>query len=160
MLVYAVDEILEGISEIFGIKNILEKEETPVTPEIEESTTLPDEEIGEQNNNENPQSPIQMVSLNLITYSKFKTSYLWKEELDLTGLKVVVVYSDDTEKTIPVSDCEISGFNSLKMGEQTVTVKYKGLSAHFKVTVSKTEQNKKRHGHDKTEKSQSINRGK
>ena len=141
VLVYAVDEILEGISEIFGIKNLLEKEETPVTPEIEESTTLPDEEIGEQNNNENPQSPIQMVSLNLITYSKFKTSYLWKEELDLTGLKVVVVYSDDTEKTIPVSDCEISGFNSLKMGEQTVTVKYKGLSAHFKVTVSKTEQN-------------------
>ena len=141
VLVYAVDEILEGIGEIFGIKNLLEKEETPVTPEIEESTTLPDEEIGEQNNNENPQSPIQMVSLNLITYSKFKTSYLWKEELDLTGLKVVVVYSDDTEKTIPVSDCEISGFNSLKMGEQTVTVKYKGLSAHFKVTVSKTEQN-------------------
>ncbi len=141
VLVYAVDEILDSIGKVLGIETLLEKEEPPVTPEIEETTTQPDEEIQEQNNNTNPETPIQMVSINLITYSKFKTSYLWKEELDLTGLKVVAVYSDDTEKTIPVSDCEISGFNSLKIGEQTVTVKYKGLSAQFKVTVSKTEQN-------------------
>ncbi len=140
VLVYAVDEFLEGIGEIFGIESLLEKEETPITPEIEESTTL-EEEFQEQNNNETPETKIQMVSLNLITYGKFKTSYLWKEELDLTGLKVVAVYSDDTEKTIPVSDCEFSGFNSLKLGEQLVTVKYNGFSAYFKVTVSKTEQN-------------------
>ena len=144
VLVYAVDEILEGIGEIFGIKNLLEKDETPVIPEIEETTTIPqdvEEEIIEQNNSTTTDVQSRMISLNLITYSNFKTSYLWKEELDLTGLKVVAVYSDDTEKTIPVSDCEISGFNSLKIGEQTITVKYKGLSAQFKVTVSKTEQN-------------------
>lgn len=143
VLVYAVDEILEGIGEIFGIEKLLEKEETPVTPEIEESTTIPEkveEEIKEQSKEPIATAP-EIVSIGLITYGSFKSSYLWKEELDLTGLKVVAVYSDDTEKVIPVSDCEISGFNSLKLGEQIVTVKYKGVSAFFKVTVSKTEQN-------------------
>ena len=143
VLVYAVDEFLEGIGEIFGIEKLLEKEETPVTPEIEETTTTPkniEEEIQEQNKTPIATAP-EIVSIGLITYGSFKSSYLWKEELDLTGLKVVAVYSDDTEKVIPVSDCEISGFNSLKLGEQIVTVKYKGVSAFFKVTVSKTEQN-------------------
>lgn len=143
VLVYAVDEFLEGIGEIFGIEKLLEKEETPTTPEIEESTTIPEkveEEIKEQSKEPIATAP-EIVSIGLITYGSFKSSYLWKEELDLTGLKVVAVYSDDTEKVIPVSDCEISGFNSLKLGEQIVTVKYKGVSAFFKVTVSKTEQN-------------------
>ena len=143
VLVYAVDEFLEGIGEIFGIEKLLEKEETPTTPEIEESTTTPEkveEEIKEQSKEPIATAP-EIVSIGLITYGSFKSSYLWKEELDLTGLKVVAVYSDDTEKVIPVSDCEISGFNSLKLGEQLVTVKYKGVSAFFKVTVSKTEQN-------------------
>lgn len=139
VLVYAVDEFLEGIGEIFGIEAFLEKEETPTTPEIEESTTTPEEEIQEQNNDD--RQVVKMQGLGLITYDNFKSSYLWKEELDLTGLKVVAVYSDDTEKVIPVSECEVSGFNSLKIGEQTVTVKYNGFTAHFKVTVSRTEQN-------------------
>ena len=37
VLVYAVDEILEGISEIFGIKNLLEKEETKDLAKLMES---------------------------------------------------------------------------------------------------------------------------
>lgn len=140
VLVYAVDEILEGIGNFFGIEALREKEATPSTPEIEETTTTPEEEIVEQNKEPTATAP-EIVSIGLITYGNFKSSYLWKEELDLAGLKVVAVYSDDTEKVIPVSDCEISGFNSLKLGEQLVTVKYKGVSAFFKVTVSKTEQN-------------------
>ena len=140
ILVYAVDEILEGIGNFFGIEALREKEATPSTPEIEETTTTPEEEIVEQNKEPTATAP-EIVSIGLITYGNFKSSYLWKEELDLAGLKVVAVYSDDTEKVIPVSDCEFSGFNSLKLGEQLVTVKYKGVSAFFKVTVSKTEQN-------------------
>lgn len=144
VLVYAVDEFLEGIGEIFGIETLLEKGETPTTPEIEETTTSPEnieEEVIEQNSKEpTPISP-EIVSIGLITYGNFKTSYLWKEELDLSGLKVVAVYSDDSEKIISINDCQVSGFNSLKLGEQLITVKYKGVSAYFKVTVSKTEQN-------------------
>lgn len=147
VLVYAVDEILEGIGNFFGIEFFNQTNNDSST--VEESTTTPSEEIIEQNNDEQTVTDSEtvsvtkpeIVSIELITYGNFKTSYLWKEELDLTGLKVVAVYSDDTEKTIPTNDCEISGFNSLKLGEQLVTVKYNGFSAYFKVTVSKTEQN-------------------
>lgn len=156
VLVYAVDEFLEGIGEIFGIEKLLEKEETPTTPEIEETTTAPNEETTTNPTEEvttpseesiiqdsNTQTPIKrrMQKLELISGDNLKTSYLWKEELNLTGLKVIAVYSDDSREEISIDDCEVSGFNSLKVGEQTVSVKYNGLTATFKVTVSRTEQN-------------------
>lgn len=156
VLVYAVDEFLEGIGEIFGIETLLEKEETPITPEIEETTTAPNEETTTNPTEEvttpseesiiqdsNTQTPIKrrMQKLELISGDNLKTSYLWKEELNLTGLKVIAVYSDDSREEISIDDCEVSGFNSLKVGEQTVSVKYNGLTATFKVTVSRTEQN-------------------
>lgn len=156
VLVYAVDEFLEGIGEIFGIETLLEKEETPITPEIEETTTAPNEETTTNPTEEvttpseesiiqdsNTQTPIKrrMQKLELISGDNLKTSYLWKEELNLTGLKVIAVHSDDSREEISIDDCEVSGFNSLKVGEQTVSVKYNGLTATFKVTVSRTEQN-------------------
>ncbi len=157
VLVYAVDEFLEGIGEIFGIETLLEKEETPVTPEIEESTTAlneetttipteettttPSEEIVIQNNNTQIPAEKRMLKLELISGDNFKTSYLWQEKLDLTGLKVIAIYSDDSRKEISIDNCEVSGFNPLKVGEQTISVKYSGLVATFKVTVSRTEQN-------------------
>ena len=156
VLVYAVDEFLEGIGEIFGIEKLLEKEETPTPPENEESTTAieetttipteettttPSEENAIQNSNAQTKAEKRLLKLELISGDNLKTSYLWKEELNLTGLKVIAVYSDDSREEISIDDCEVSGFNSLKVGEQTVSVKYNGLTATFKVTVSRTEQN-------------------
>ena len=156
VLVYAVDEFLEGIGEIFGIEKLLEKEETPTPPEIEESTTaieesttipteetttIPSEEDAIQNNNAQTKAEKRLLKLELISGDNLKTSYLWKEELDLTGLKVVAIYSDDSREEISIDDCEVSGFNPLKIGEQTISVKYSGLVTTFKVTVSRTEQN-------------------
>lgn len=126
--------LIDKISDVFTQSKIADDS-------TQESTTTPNEEITEQNNSEPTVTEPEIVSIGLITYGNFKTSYLWKEELNLTGLKVVAVYSDDTEKAISTKDCEISGFNSLKLGEQLITVKYNGFSAYFKVTVSKTEQN-------------------
>ncbi len=139
------------IESLVGTNNTDTSEETTTLPNkieslvgtnntntSEETTTVPNEE---QNNDVTSETEIQMVSIGLITYGNFKTSYLWKEELDLTGLKVVAVYSDDSRKEISIDDCEVSGFNPLKVGEQTISVKYSGLVATFKVTVSRTEQN-------------------
>lgn len=152
VLSYAVNELIENVSKILGIEsltknedtNMPEKEEENETEEAEkeETTSLPEEEIIEQNKNE----PIKasertMMSIELITDEHFKTSYLWQEKLDLSGLKVIAVYSDNSQEEIQLSECEISGFNSLKIGEQTVTVKYNGFTASFKVIVSRTEQN-------------------
>ncbi len=124
-------------------EEIFESEETTTVVAENQNTNIetPTEPVIEEISKEPEVQEVVMVGIDLITDNNFKTSYLWKEELDLTGLKVVAVYSDGTEKAIPVSDCEISGFNSLKLGEQLVTVKYNGFSAFFKVTVSKTEQN-------------------
>lgn len=144
VLVYAVDELLEGIGNLFGIESLIKHEDidTPDGNE-EESTTLPNEESTEQNNDNEQTEAVDrtMLDLELITFDGFKTSYLWQEKLDLTGLKVVAVYSDDSQKEIPISKCNISGFDSLKIGEQIVAVKYNGLTTTFKVTVSRTEQN-------------------
>ena len=155
VLVYAVDEILESVSKVLGIDiiNITKPddttvEETTTTPSeetttipTEETTTTPSEEIVIQNNNTQIPAEKRMLKLELISGDNFKTSYLWQEELDLTGLKVVAVYSDDSREEISIDDCEVSGFNPLKVGEQTIFVKYSGLVATFKVTVSRTEQN-------------------
>lgn len=152
VLGYAVDELIENVGKIFGIESLTENEDTNMPEkeeeneteeaEKEETTSLPEEEIIEQNKKE----PIKasertMMSIELITDEHFKTSYLWQEKLDLSGLKVIAVYSDNSQEEIQLSECEISGFNSLKIGEQTVTVKYNGFTASFKVIVSRTEQN-------------------
>lgn len=140
-LVNELSKMVQKVSQFLTDTLNSNEEEATTLPSVEESTTAPSKEIIELNIDKPTATKSEIVSIGLITYSNFKTSYLWNENLDLSGLKVVAVYSDDTEKTISVSDCEISGFNSLKLGEQLVTVKYKGFSAYFKVTVSRTEQN-------------------
>ena len=148
ILSYAVNELREEIRNLLGLEKPNENEETTTSPveEItttpsEEITTTPNEEIIIQNSNTQIPAEKRMLKLELISGDNLKTSYLWKEELNLTGLKVVAVYSDDSREEISIDDCEVSGFNSLKIGEQTVSVKYNGLVAAFKVTVSRTEQN-------------------
>ncbi|MGN0568977.1 MAG: bacterial Ig-like domain-containing protein [Candidatus Fimenecus sp.] len=149
VLAYAVDEILEGIGKVFGISSLTEtgpedaqegiSEDTP--PDTSEPVT---EDVTEQNNIDVEQDSIttrEMLKIELITSNDFKTSYLWQEQLDLKGLKVYAVYSDGSRKEVNVNKCEISGFNSLKIGEQTVTVEYNGFTASFKVIVSRTEKN-------------------
>ena len=63
-----------------------------------------------------------------------KTEYKKGEDLDLTGLKVVVKYADDTEQVI-TDGYEVSGYDASKDGEQTVTVSFGGQEATFTVTV-------------------------
>jgi hypothetical protein len=62
-----------------------------------------------------------------------KTEYVAGEDLDLTGMKVVVTYVDGTEEEI-TEGYEVSGYDADKVGEQTITVTY-GKEATFTVTV-------------------------
>lgn len=112
------------------------EEETTTSPAIdEETTTLPaDDEI------EQPEE-VTLMSIELIVGDNFKRSYLWQEKLDLDGLHIVAVYSNGARTSVDIKKCKITGFDSLKIGEQTVTVEYKGHKASFKVNVSRTEQN-------------------
>ncbi len=63
-----------------------------------------------------------------------KISYNVGDELDMTGMSVVVAWSDGNEEI--VTDYTISGFDSTKAGACTVTVTHKGEKAEFDVTVA------------------------
>ncbi|MBQ7223992.1 MAG: bacterial Ig-like domain-containing protein [Clostridia bacterium] len=70
-----------------------------------------------------------------------KTSYKIGESIDLSGLEVSATYYKDSEgnrpddELISVSNSMISGFDSSKAGDVTVTVTYEKRSATFTVTI-------------------------
>lgn len=56
------------------------------------------------------------------------------ESLSFDGFSLTAVYSDNTERAIPMSDLRVSGFSS-EPGEHKVTVCYCGFSEQFIVRV-------------------------
>lgn len=146
-LVQELTALIDKISDVFTHNKIID--ETTTEPDITEpsNTEEPSSEPTTENTEaEEEKAPSPAVSveyqkLELVTSEEFKTSYLWQEKLDLTGLQIFAVYTDGSKTEIEHKDCEFSGFNSLKTGEQTVTVEYKGKTATFNVTVSRTDKN-------------------
>ena len=67
-----------------------------------------------------------------------KTQYFTGEELDPTGMIVTSCYSNGTSENV-TDKAEISGFDSSKEGECTVTVSYGGLTSSFTVTITAPE---------------------
>ena len=63
-----------------------------------------------------------------------KKEYIEFEELDLTGLELLISFSDGTTRTV-TTGYNLSGYNSEKIGTQTITVEYKGKTETFDVTV-------------------------
>lgn len=67
-----------------------------------------------------------------------KTNYIKNiDELDLTGGKIIVTNNIETEREIEMSssDVIVSGFDSTKLGKQTITVKYAEFEGTFDVEV-------------------------
>lgn len=64
-----------------------------------------------------------------------KVEYNVGDELDLTGLDLRIVYTDETELDLALADVEVTGFDTNTIGEQTITVTYEDVSATFTVTV-------------------------
>ena len=85
------------------------------------------------------EEPNPVVIESITVTAPTKTEYTAGEELDLDGMKVTANYSDGTTKDIAAADCEVSGYDTTKAGEQTVTVTYEGKTATFKVTVKEAE---------------------
>ena len=56
-------------------------------------------------------------------------------ELDLNGLAVKAKYSNNTEANIPLDSLTVTGFDSRKFGEQTITVTYGDFEVFFKIEV-------------------------
>ena len=67
-----------------------------------------------------------------------KVHYLVGEELDTTGLTLLMVYGED-DRVIVFGGYEISGYDKQAVGTQTITVTFGGKSDTFTVTVEKDE---------------------
>ncbi len=85
-------------------------------------------------NGETPEPPaLKSISVTPPT----KTTYRIGEALDVTGGVVELTYSNGTKSTTPLTLGMCTGFSSTTAGAKTVTVKYQGKKATFKVTVEK-----------------------
>ena len=65
-----------------------------------------------------------------------KIDYEYGENLDLTGGKLsIITASGKVDEKIDITLAMVSGYDKIKEGIQTVTVKYKGLQGEFQVSV-------------------------
>ena len=62
-----------------------------------------------------------------------KTTYMWGEELNLSGLEVALTNSEG--ETVEITGYEVTGYDNTVLGEQTLTVTYKEQTKTFKITV-------------------------
>ena len=77
------------------------------------------------------------VATELKISGTYKTEYMEGEELDLTGIVLTVHYNKGDPKTIELEDVTVTGYDKTKVGEQTVTLAYSGLTADIKITVNR-----------------------
>lgn len=74
----------------------------------------------------------------IVDKENMKTIYKKGSELDLTGGKLVVKYNNQKEEILDLTSEEISiaGYNKDQIGEQEITVTYKGKETKFNVIVT------------------------
>ncbi len=65
-----------------------------------------------------------------------KTQYTVGDALDVAGLTIEAVYSDDTRQTVAVSADMVSGFDAARpAASQTLTIRYEGCSAVYTIQI-------------------------
>ena len=79
-----------------------------------------------------PEAEITGIALNT---DSVKKSYNVGDELDVSGLKITVKKSDDTEETVDATADMVSGFDSSAAGTKTLTVTYEGFTATYEIEV-------------------------
>ncbi len=80
---------------------------------------------------------IHVKSRASVTKLPSKTSYYYRENINLSGIELEVMKPDGTvEKVTDTSKMTVSGYDYSKVGTQTVTVEYEGSKVSFDVEVS------------------------
>ena len=81
--------------------------------------------------------PAQVTGIALVTKPQ-QLLYTEGDELDLSGLSILVHYSDGRSGIIPGDDLTVTGYDPTVIGNQFLTVSYQDQSTGFTVTVKKT----------------------
>ena len=68
-----------------------------------------------------------------------QTQYAKNEALNLNDAKLVLVYSDDSQKEIKILTSMVSGFDTTTAGNKTMTITYKGKTTTVNYVVSEVE---------------------
>ena len=84
---------------------------------------------------------VEVVDFDNLTIQSLpdKTTYKQGQRLDLSGISLVMEYSDGFAKPVDIKNCEVTNFDSSEVGSCTVTVTYLGKSATFDVTIEEGE---------------------
>lgn len=80
-----------------------------------------------------------VTATELIVSGNYKTEYLKGDKLDLNGIVLTAAYNNGTTETISLKDVTLTGFDSSKVGQQEITLDYKGLTATIQVQVRNSE---------------------
>ena len=83
---------------------------------------------------EKTEDPVVLTKIEVLS-GPDKTEYSKGEAFDPEGLVILASYSDGSTSKVEGKDCEISGYDPDKIGEQTVEVSYGGMTAMVTVTV-------------------------
>lgn len=72
-----------------------------------------------------------------VTTKPSKLSYLeGKDKLNVSGGIVTLYYDNDTRDTVNLNSDMVAGFNNAIVGEQNLTVTYKGKTTSFSITIT------------------------
>lgn len=110
----------------------------PTTPPKEETTTEAVDEPFTRVDEDVTSAPI-VIKLTGEFDKNFKRKYIVGEEADFSGLTVIAKYDNGETKTIPISECQISGFSTSRVQNCIVTVEYEGCSFSFLIRVTDEE---------------------
>lgn len=72
----------------------------------------------------------------MLVGGSYKTEYVLGDELDLTGMKLLLTWSDGSRTEVPASEGRIIGYDNTLLGTQTVTIEYASAQATFQVSLS------------------------
>lgn len=82
--------------------------------------------------------PKQVEGIKIKTLPK-KLEYLKNEEnIDLTGINVVLYYTDGSEEIIEITNDMISGFDTSSLGKKTIIISYDKYVTTFEINIRKS----------------------
>lgn len=113
-----------------NLSEVLSPEEPPTQSHTETTTrepfTRPDED--------RTAAPI-VIKLTPQYGEGFKRNYKVGENADFSGLTVIAVYDNGTQRQIPISECNVYGFSTDTAANRIVTVEYEGCSFSYLIRV-------------------------
>lgn len=113
-----------------NLSEVLSPEEPPTQSQTETTTREPFTRVDE----DKTAAPI-VIKLTPQYGEDFKRNYKVGENADFSGLTVIAVYDNGTQKQIPVSECNVYGFSTETAANRIVTVEYEGCSFSYLIRV-------------------------